>query len=298
MEPYGDNDLTKAWRQQQNSFAHNDSGYVGEDKDEYTLEDFMRNLDDLTKSLENNVNLEELFSEAKKVTSASRSTKPHAEREPRGGATSPLRPLNKIAIVESAAAAATPISNAPSDIPQSSQIASTPEPPTPVRTPLREAFAKTADDYAVHSNNHHGVSNQKPAVKENDSSGIKKMMSLVESIRDVSELQAQQIRGLKQENEVLQLRLQKQERESFPTTPPYKLNTLGRNHPNSRHRSTLKRCSDFTGLVSPGTKFVSELAQVLDLPEEQYAPLSRIMDKHFDRILESRSRNGWNEAYR
>ena len=124
-------------------------------------------------------------------------------------------------------------------------------------------------------------------------------LSLVESMRDMLERQAQQIRRLEQENEVLRLRLQ-QEGEAFPTsrTPPYTTNALGRNRLDVRDRSTLERPPDFTGLVSPGTKFVADLAQVLDLPEEQYAPLSRIMDKHFDRLLESRSRNGWANAYR
>jgi hypothetical protein len=44
--------------------------------------------------------------------------------------------------------------------------------------------------------------------------------------------------------------------------------------------------------------FVAELAQVMDLPEERYAPLSCIMDKHCDRLTENRRRPGRNEARR
>jgi len=32
---------------------------------------------------------------------------------------------------------------------------------------------------------------------------------------------------------------------------------------------------------SPGTRFVAELASVMNLPEEHYGPLSRIMDKYY-----------------
>jgi hypothetical protein len=46
-----------------------------------------------------------------------------------------------------------------------------------------------------------------------------------------------------------------------------------------------------TTLGSPGARFVAELAQVMDIPTENYAPLVRIMDLQLDRlVLEDRRR--------
>lgn len=44
---------------------------------------------------------------------------------------------------------------------------------------------------------------------------------------------------------------------------------------------------------SPGTKFVAELSNVMDLDVGYHAPLSVIMDKHWDRVNQIRTRHGW-----
>ena len=46
-------------------------------------------------------------------------------------------------------------------------------------------------------------------------------------------------------------------------------------------------------MFSPGTQFVEELSRVVDIQQGHYAPLSVIMDKHFARVTQIRSRNGW-----
>lgn len=58
-----------------------------------------------------------------------------------------------------------------------------------------------------------------------------------------------------------------------------------------RRQQQRNASDDGTVMMSPGTRFVAELAQVMDLPEENYAPLSRIMDIQLERlILEDRRR--------
>ena len=44
---------------------------------------------------------------------------------------------------------------------------------------------------------------------------------------------------------------------------------------------------------SPGTKFVAELSQVMELEPGYYAPLSIILDKHWERVAEIRKRHQW-----
>jgi hypothetical protein len=47
---------------------------------------------------------------------------------------------------------------------------------------------------------------------------------------------------------------------------------------------------------SPGTKFVAELSNVMKLEEGIHAPLSVIMDKHWDRIDQIRNGHGWDRS--
>lgn len=44
---------------------------------------------------------------------------------------------------------------------------------------------------------------------------------------------------------------------------------------------------------SPGTKFVAELSNVMELEEGYHAPLSALMDKYWDRIDQVRNGHGW-----
>jgi hypothetical protein len=44
---------------------------------------------------------------------------------------------------------------------------------------------------------------------------------------------------------------------------------------------------------SPGTKFVAELSNVMELEKGYHAPLSAVMDKYWDRIDQVRNGHGW-----
>lgn len=47
---------------------------------------------------------------------------------------------------------------------------------------------------------------------------------------------------------------------------------------------------------SPGTKFVAELSQLMPLEPGLHAPLSIILDKHWERLEEIRGRRGWSPS--
>ena len=60
----------------------------------------------------------------------------------------------------------------------------------------------------------------------------------------------------------------------------------------SADRSTTHLATD-ENQFSPGTKFVAELSQVMHLEPGYHAPLSLILDKHWERVAEIRQRHQW-----
>lgn len=54
---------------------------------------------------------------------------------------------------------------------------------------------------------------------------------------------------------------------------------------------------DSKNIFSPGTKFVEELSRVVEIQAGFYAPLSFIMDKHFERMSSIQNDGGWNRRH-
>lgn len=292
MESYDElEDLSNAW-QGKNAFvfAQSSNGDIESprniDEDKYSLDAFKKKLDDLTGSLENNVAFEELISEAKKKPQARKPLSPFTDHDPRLDVTPTIRRSN--------ATGGAARSNVP---PSVGRIKATPEPPTPVKTPLRDAFIESPDGFAARINRISEVADPKTTASDADRREVKTLRALVESLHDALERQEERVRRLEHENEIVRSKLQQIESRS-PASSSYRTTAFDRNSSESRHRSTPNRCSGLNDLVSPGTEFVATLAQMLDLPEDQYATLSHIMDRHLDRILESRGRSRRDEDRR
>jgi hypothetical protein len=309
--------ITGAWENRQNEISNrniSDNRHIVErelhddedDDNAYSLEAFRQKLDDLTESLENNFNLENLLIEAKSSTTVKKLTP--LQRHTSGNSsymdddhhveTTPQLPRlrSRAEAGQGSNHSAMPTSN-------TSRVATTPEPPTPVKTPLRDdpfismppdRIHRTASGLEQSRERLYGAaseSNFSQGVATGDRD-LQDLKVLVESMRDSFSRQEERIRNLERENDILRLRLhqpQQDQRQSHSVP-------MGVRHRHTSSRSVVY--SDLNDRISPGTRFVVELAQVMNLPEEQYEPLSRIMDRQLDRLVESRRRLNWDEIRR
>jgi hypothetical protein len=109
---------------------------------------------------------------------------------------------------------------------------------------------------------------------------LHQLTNAVQELQQTVRRQETRIQSLELENERL-----------WQSLPP--LSTRLSSLDGSRH-GRLRPIADEVGpppLGSPGARFVAELAQVMDIPAENYAPLVRIMDLQLDRlVLEDRRR--------
>jgi hypothetical protein len=249
--------------------------------DEYSLEAFRQRLDDLTESLENDINLENLLNEAKSLTPPKPFTP--SQRSVYVDKANPP-PLERYWTSEEVGIPST--STHASNRTSRFTAAASPEPPTPVKTPLRnDPFSRrrTPDPYVEQrsrtgrppSHASPNIASQPtdfPSVPPDD------WQRQLDHLRDTVHRQEERIRKLERENDILRSIMMDQsprnQRKSVPG--PARYSSSG------GHRSS----DEWMDRLSPGTRFVAELAQVIDLPEEQYEPLSRIMDRQLDRLGE------------
>ena len=173
----------------------------------FSLESFREELDNITKSLDDEVNFDQLLQEARRMSRS------HEDEQ------------------------RSPAHSVEDGYQHSMSVSATPE-PTPVKTPRYQRF-----DY---DENGDFLS----PVEENDDDDVSDDdLALIDRL----DRQAVQIRRLQQENRSL--------REEV-----HQLRDVRQSNP----------------LKSPGTAFVDELRHVVDLPGDQYANLSRIMDIYLD----------------
>jgi hypothetical protein len=324
MESFDEVDgLNTTWQYQHQPHQHSHATSIGQeqhdDEDAYSLEAFKQKLDDLTESLGNTVILEHVISEASVGNRHSLLSfaDQHCESPLLAAKLSPP-PRRANAMTDTNSTATTTRGHVPGTTTTTSSVhrrsaPATPEPPTPVKTPLRETSSvrTTPDMYyqaaARRSNNtkikhtHGGDSVESRSESANDkveegrSDEVKELKMVVEHLRDAVGRQEERIRRVEQENALLRSRLYEQglaHTAPGPSCSPY---TDARRQ---QQRSTTAPSPFFDDVdswqnqkVSPGTKFVAELAQVIDLPPEQFGPLSRIMDKRLGRLeWESRTR--------
>jgi hypothetical protein len=229
-------------------------------KENFSMESFREELDILTRSLDNGVDVDELINEAHKQVSSS--------SHPRKKNVIPSDPIllqvsgdKNVSFSEHTdvcTQSQTPITPNRRRIRQ--QPYATPtrsvseHPPSPVKTPGFDD-----DTY-----------NASPADARSVSSSVE---MLLDRMRDTIERQDQHIQELERENEELRYQL-------------HRLRT-------DRRSATRVGTDSSSTLFSPGTRFVAELARSIDLPQHQYGELARIMDKHYERVSEIRSRHGW-----
>ena len=266
---------------------------------EYSLEAFRQKLDNLTASLENDINLDNLLLEAKSLTppkqftpsqlSANESTISFGIDD--GAYLEEANPplLGRYSMSEIGTGA-----SSTSRVPTRSgrvTTAATPEPPTPVKTPLRsdaDPRRTTPNPYSSQRGSTSRTDRPSSYVAASNVASSKSNRDHLEDDRqqhvdrlcDTVRRQEERIRALERENDILRSIIYQSPRnqQSIPEPGRY----------SSNHRS-----GAWKNRVSPGTQFVAELAQVLvDLPEEQLVPLSRIMDRHLarERLWEEETR--------
>jgi len=216
---------------------------------EFSLASFREELETLTRSLENDVNLDGL-----NVRVGAQEQKEHEDYQ-------------------------TPDTSFISGYHDSSKAAATtPGPPSPVETPARPPFSSTTntrgttrddgfswEQFLVReprdSINDDGDDSFKPAAAttDDDEEEESDWKHLCQQMAREMRQKGNRIHKLERENERLRQQLQpsRQQPERDPGAPP--------------------------SFSSPGTKFVAELATTMDLPQDYYGPLSRIMDKYYSK---------------
>jgi hypothetical protein len=282
-----------------NCEQHNTSAMS--DGDEYSLEAFRQKLDDLTESLENDINLENLLNEAKSLTPPKLFTP--SQQRPQPDETSVTIGIENSPYVDEAippsierywtsgvggsSSASTHVPSRTNRVP----VASTPEPPTPVKTPSRNDYdrlsssRRTVPDPYLEQRSRaarqpfHASPNiasppiDHPSVLPND------WQRQLDQLCDTVQHQEERIRKLERKNDILRSIVMDQS----PRHPRQSVPAAARHVSSSGPQRSSAAWQD---RLSPGTRFVAELAQVIDLPEDQYEPLSRIMDRQLDRLGE------------
>lgn len=108
---------------------------------------------------------------------------------------------------------------------------------------------------------------------------------ILEDIKAVMEQKDKQIHDLEEENAYLRSELERlQEQQNVSTLKPSasqgEENNLHNNKKGPPATQTKSSCAAF----SPGTQFVAELASLMEIKKEHQAPLSFIIDRHWDQF--------------
>jgi hypothetical protein len=235
---------------------------VDDDEEHVDFSSLQKDLDRLDE-LANDESLQELMDRAKKAVRSETLLSPaFREKTPDNNAKSSLTP---------AELPPRPIQTPPSHLLSSN-------PPLYAKTSMNSPLIATAnEDYPVRSTKAAASPPLPSSYSESNHEAFATFQRVLALMADTLERQDSRIRALELENEDLRQENKNLLRVLASTASTHQ--DVSSPPPSAARRS-----------FSPGTKFVGDLSRCMDVPDDVAVPLSYIMDKHFDRLNDIRSR--------
>ncbi len=282
-------------------------------ENEYSIEAFRQKLDELTESLDHNINFEKIIQDAKNTTPVkqimslqsqpqsdgttrnSQGIASSASPEPPTPVKTPLRRQNQYGVYHPDRSTMTTPSVPERRLgPRSSTVQSTTRNPPPLQS-TTTASSRSPDRTTATAGATAAKSAATAPPHQDTTTTPESIQRQMNELYHTLEQQEERIRQLEYENDVC-----------LPPSmraTPYGSSSSSRSHrrrypddPHSRRRrpvsTTTPSSSDIRGgghqsssrpgsTASPGQRFVEELVQIMDLPLDLHEPLSHIMDRQF-----------------